>query len=535
MTEIRSLIADVDIAVVDPDLLWRVGHMNLLRGAVVRDFAAPEEALGALTAGRPAVLVLGPAAEDVQVDLVVQARRERPELRTARCLTAPHVPDGGERAADDAEADDIEGEAADDAGVDAGVDVADIGADAVIDVDVVPEDAAGARPGPETVGETATATTPDAPLVTEAAGFDLTLVDDGDEAAFVAGVEALLEAARALAEPEPSPDDRDDLDDRDDRDDEGREHDHDIRDDQDADAGGRGSAGPAAGAAAGGGGAAARADGGSAADRTASGASRPRGAARRSARDLRPAPGLALPPRLAVITSAKGGEGASTVAVNLAHELASRAGVRTAVVDGDPYFGDVTMELGAVPAKVPVATELPLTDALLEELVAFPATEGEPIVIRSPFPGEDAAAAGPEVLRTMLAVAAKVADVVIADVPLELLLAAPWIDQVAVVVLVSTPRTASLKNALVAAQRLSGTTNVGLVVNTIQHHQRSASAEEISRALGLPLFGHLPSDGTLRRATTKAHPREIAEPHSHYRHAMTAVRRAVASHFPVLV
>jgi MinD-like ATPase involved in chromosome partitioning or flagellar assembly len=467
MTEIRNLIADVDIGVVDPDLLWRVGHMNLLRGAVVRDFAAPEEAIEALTPGRPAVLVLGPAAEDLQVTLVVEARRARPELRTVRCVPWEPHPRESDDAAEGADAESGEG----DGGAEGG------------------EPASGAALEP----------------VPEAEGFDATIADGDDEGAFIALVEELLAAVRALDEPEPP-----------------IAVEGTSEDDDSERAGDEASAADASkpvGAA------------------DAAPADRAAGRAHRAAppSDLRPRPGLELPPRLAIVTGAKGGEGTSTVALNLAHELASRAGVATAIVDGEPFFGDIVMDMGAVPARTPVVTGLPLSSEVLAQLVTFPAAKTEPIAIRSPVARDDAATRGPEVLRTLLSVAGRIADVVIADVPLELVVTCPWLDQVAVVVLVTTPRTASLKNALVASQRLAGSTNVGLVVNTIEHHQRNASAEEIAQALALPLFGHLPSDGKLRRAAMKSHPREIAEAHSHYGHAMTAVRRAVASHFPVLV
>ena len=59
-----------------------------------------------------------------------------------------------------------------------------------------------------------------------------------------------------------------------------------------------------------------------------------------------PAAGRGRPrARLLVVTEAKDGEGASTVAVNLAGGLARR-GFHVVLVDGDPVFGDLALMLG---------------------------------------------------------------------------------------------------------------------------------------------------------------------------------------------
>jgi len=498
MPDLRSLIADVDVAVVDPDLLWRVSHMNLLRGVVVRDFAAPEEALDTLTGGRPAIIVMGPDADVTQLALAVEAREARPELRILHCV---HVtPPAGD--ADEPTPGSAPG--------------------STLGPDASSEDLAEAGVPAEGATDEVVPTTPETTPETSAGleGFDATIPYDGDEEAFVIRVRSMLVAARVVEglPPEPIGDEASDGDDSAEAvagDGDATQRAADERDASDGDVIDVDVAWAT--------------PGGPEGDER-----RSAGAAPAASHHLHPGPRLELPARLAIITSAKGGEGSSTVALNLAHELATRAGVRTAIVDGEPFFGDVTMDLGAIATRAPVVDDLPLGEEVLEQLVTFPAGQG-PIVVRSPVTRDGAAARAPDVLRTLLSVAGQIADVVVADVPFELLVESPWLDQVAVVVLVSTGRTTSLKNALVAAERLTGSATVGLVVNEIEHSQRKASPEEMARTVGLPLLGHLPSTGALRRAATKPRPREIAAPHTRYAHAVTDMRRTIASHFPVLV
>ena len=63
----------------------------------------------------------------------------------------------------------------------------------------------------------------------------------------------------------------------------------------------------------------------------------------------------AAQPRLVLVTGAKAGEGATSVAVNLA-AAATRAGPKVVLVEADPILGDLTLMLG-----LPAATDTLVT------------------------------------------------------------------------------------------------------------------------------------------------------------------------------
>jgi len=76
-----DLVVPVDVAVVDPDLLWRVEVMNALDGLMVKDVVTVLGAMDHLTPGHPAVLVLGPAGVDDYADQLLQLRVDHPGVR----------------------------------------------------------------------------------------------------------------------------------------------------------------------------------------------------------------------------------------------------------------------------------------------------------------------------------------------------------------------------------------------------------------------------------------------------------------------
>jgi len=76
-----DLVVPVDVAVVDPDLLWRVEVMNALDGLMVKDVVTVLGAMEHLTPGHPAVVVLGPAGVEDYADQLVQLRADHPGVR----------------------------------------------------------------------------------------------------------------------------------------------------------------------------------------------------------------------------------------------------------------------------------------------------------------------------------------------------------------------------------------------------------------------------------------------------------------------
>ena len=452
MREHWTPIAAIDVAVIDPDLLWRVEHMNLLHGAIVKEFAAPEEAIDALTPDHPAVLVLGPRCLTDQVRVALAARRTAPELRIVVCtIAAPTGEDERTRAE---------------------------GADAVIDMSATDNTFVRIVHDLFLAGRTA--------LGREAERAHPSVIATGD---------AAQDRSAAPSEPITCPLPRTAT--------------------------------------------LPRLSLVTPAETSVTGPVHhdpPRRAAEVAAppRRIPVTPDAApLVPRLVVVTSAKGGEGVSTVALNLACSVASVPRTRTAIVDGDPFFGDIPTDLGQPLRPTPVVHELPIADDVAEQLISRPDEDG-PLVVRSPVVGGLLGDRRGEVLRDLVRVAGEHADVVVLDVPVDLLVESRLAADAAVVALVSTRRTTSLKNTMIAARRIRGD-NVGLVFNEMDRRHRVAFVEELADEVGLRLLGHLPFNAALRRSASRPRPHEVAESHTRYAREITALRRVIVTHFPALV
>ena len=70
MSDASDLLTPVDVAICDPDVMWRVTHMNAVRGVNVREFSAARDAMTAPTPGHPMVLVVGPTSTPSDVAAV---------------------------------------------------------------------------------------------------------------------------------------------------------------------------------------------------------------------------------------------------------------------------------------------------------------------------------------------------------------------------------------------------------------------------------------------------------------------------------
>jgi len=78
---VPELVVPVDVAVVDPDLLWRVEVMNALDGIMVKDVVTVFGAIEHLTPGHPAVVVLGPAGAIDSAQQLLELRTSFPGVR----------------------------------------------------------------------------------------------------------------------------------------------------------------------------------------------------------------------------------------------------------------------------------------------------------------------------------------------------------------------------------------------------------------------------------------------------------------------
>jgi Mrp family chromosome partitioning ATPase len=225
--------------------------------------------------------------------------------------------------------------------------------------------------------------------------------------------------------------------------------------------------------------------------------------------------GALIRPRLVVVTGAKAGEGATTVAINLA-AAAARTRARVVIVEADPVFGDAAMMLGLPVHAVGLVThattglrllmapapERPFDpvdeDAVIDALGAFtagssPRTAAEVIVIDAP---------APFVHRTGLAALA---------------------DQV---VVVCSARLSSVKNARVLIDALP-VVPLGVVLNRVDHARLPEATVE--KMLGAGVMAELPRTDDLEPSRFDTVPGLVPE-RSAYARALDSVAAALVPH-----
>lgn len=222
-----------------------------------------------------------------------------------------------------------------------------------------------------------------------------------------------------------------------------------------------------------------------------------------------------LPTNLVVVTSAKGGEGVTTVAANLAATLAHR-NARVSLIEGDPSFGDLAMLLHLpTPPATSVGRPGPsgYGRPVIERLSVEPDVAHIRVIV-PPRPPERIEQLDAEAFLGILAGLESLRDVTVVDAPLELVLAAELQSLAAAVLLVSTIRTTSMKNALIATRALGKTDNVHLVINEAGRHHNDPERREIERAVGLDVAALLPYEPKLDRAGASSSPSVIADQRS---------------------
>jgi Flp pilus assembly CpaE family ATPase len=185
-------------------------------------------------------------------------------------------------------------------------------------------------------------------------------------------------------------------------------------------------------------------------------------------------------------------------------------------------------ELIAEAGPRPGATDAPGgTGAVGDDL---PVTEGPSglLLVQAPRPPDDVprdAADDAAVLLAVVTITARRADLIVVDLPIDVLVASPALARAAAIVIVTTGHTASIKNALLTAERLDFPPAAGLVLNEISRYPSPAAPEEIAAQVQIPLVAHLPYDHALDRAGSTPERRLVAGSHSHYTHAVGDLAR----------
>lgn len=231
---------------------------------------------------------------------------------------------------------------------------------------------------------------------------------------------------------------------------------------------------------------------------------------------------------LVIVTSPKGGEGVTTVAANLARALASNGVWRVALVEGDSAFGDLTLLLDL---PEPVRYDIDQIQVVDPEVVSrLTVTESESglHVVRAPL-GWRVADLPVDFAIDLLSVVAQQHDVVVLDGPFSLARERRIRAHAASVLLVATRRTASIKNALIAARVLGRPHNLSIVLNETSKRQREDPSRQAEEALGVEVIASLPYESQLDRSGATAAPHVLAPPRSHFSHALDELARGLRS------
>jgi pilus assembly protein CpaE len=226
------------------------------------------------------------------------------------------------------------------------------------------------------------------------------------------------------------------------------------------------------------------------------------------------------------VVGAKGGVGVTTVAVNLAAELAGRDR-RVALIDADLQFGDVAVTMGlGRSSTLRDAVELGtrLDPFALQTMMTSHASS----VLVLPGPTDPSAAdlIRPVDVARVIRCAATLADIVIVDVPSGLNeLGLEILDGADRIVLVLAPDVANLKNArleidMLAKLHLAAKTKV--IVNRVGPTSH-ASPRRIEHHLGLHIAGQIPESAEIRVAETTSTPFVTGARRSHAAKAFRAI------------
>ncbi|MCC5951391.1 MAG: P-loop NTPase [Acidimicrobiia bacterium] len=222
-------------------------------------------------------------------------------------------------------------------------------------------------------------------------------------------------------------------------------------------------------------------------------------------------------PALVLVTSAKGGVGRSTVAMNLAVAWATEHGSRVALVESDPYFGDLMAMAGIQPP--PAWQELRGSSAsnlALVERCRFVIEPSGVVLVVPPLPADVWSTPDDAVLTEAVAsVGDDEVDAVVVDVAPHLLGRGTLVEAADIAYVVVPTDATGLKNGYLLAvalhRRFGGVTPVEFVfVDRDGHAEMSAASQgptTIPVAASVPHDRRVPAAGKKHRPVVETHPR----------------------------
>lgn len=222
--------------------------------------------------------------------------------------------------------------------------------------------------------------------------------------------------------------------------------------------------------------------------------------------------------RLILVTSAKGGVGRSTVAVNLAVALARNGHeARVALVDTDPVYGDIAMMLGLIgPGRRGELTGDLLTEELVLGRCTFPFGDDGLDVVLPPQPGDPWERMDSDDVTVLTGAVALNHNWIVLDVSPTLLhdTRLPLLaDLIYVVAPTDLP---GLKNAtiLASALRLRVTNPGGIELVLVDRDEQGRTAAAVAEAAGVTVAASIPFDRRVSTALERQQPLVLLHPHS---------------------
>lgn len=229
-----------------------------------------------------------------------------------------------------------------------------------------------------------------------------------------------------------------------------------------------------------------------------------------------PSPGPGRRGHVITVYSSKGGCGKTTLAVNVAAQLA-RAGQQVCLVDYDLTFGDVAITLGLTPKRT-IADVVTLGDSLDELKVRSLVTPYQPGIdcLLAPVAPGEAEKVQVSATTALLAVLSAMYDYVIVDTPSQLtehVLAA--LDASHQQLLLTAPEIPALKNLRVTLDMLDllGYDRAGrTVVLNRADAEVGLSTSDVERVVKHPIAAHVPSSREVPISINKGEPLAVRTP-----------------------
>lgn len=221
--------------------------------------------------------------------------------------------------------------------------------------------------------------------------------------------------------------------------------------------------------------------------------------------------------RLILVTSAKGGVGRSTVALNLATALAQQGvGQHVALVETDPVYGDLGLMLGLPGPGLRTSLSLKaLTDDTVLDKCTFPVGDDRLDVVLPPQPSDPWTALTPDEIIVLVGAVALDHDWIVVDVSPHLLRDTSLAPLADLIYVVAPTELAGLKNAtiLTAALRSKVPHEHVIEVVIVDRADRGRATEAVAEAAGVPVAATVPHDRNVPKSTDRHHAVVVLHPH----------------------